>query len=203
MTLTEVKHKLLQCNELPGDKAFGLLNLHRKQPSTDDIKNARKAAVSIIFHTIKDEVFILLIKRTPSKGVHSAQMAFPGGKQEKEDANEMECAIRETKEEIGLNLMHYQKSCKKLSAIFIPPSNFLVQAYAFFVENIGTLNLQSSEVQSVHNLPISSITNKPFLSPYTIDYPGGKLKVNGIAIDNEIIWGATAGMLAELHLILA
>lgn len=202
MTLTEVKNKILECNKLPGDKAFGLLGLNRKQPSESELESARKAAVSIIFHESDGEVFVLLIKRTPSKGVHSAQMAFPGGRHEKTDKSQLDCAIRETIEEIGLDLANNIIESKKLSPIYIPPSNYIVQPFAFFIEDIGSLSLQNSEVQAVAYLPIKSLLTTPLFTSHNIDYGNDKLKVNGIALDSEIIWGATAGMLAELHLML-
>ena len=53
-----------------------------------DIKalNPREAAVTALFYPNKDnQTFLILILRKTYKGVHSAQIGFPGGKVEPED----------------------------------------------------------------------------------------------------------------------
>ena len=76
--------------ELPGKKAlFKMAPMERVKELKDvDIKalNPREAAVTALFYPNKDnQTFLILILRKTYKGVHSAQIGFPGGKVEPED----------------------------------------------------------------------------------------------------------------------
>lgn len=203
MTLSYFQKKLSISTKLPGHKAFEILGLARKEPSSDELTNARKAAVSIIFTVVNNRVKILFIKRSNYKGVHSSQMAFPGGKFEVEDTSMLNCAIRETMEEIGFDLQNNLSNIA-LSPIYIPPSKFIVQPFAFFIPDLDEkqLVLESEEVQSIHWLDASALLDKtPFVSK-TLEIAEGKIKTKGIDLEGEFVWGASAAMLAEIHHIL-
>lgn len=66
-------------------------------------KNPRIAAVMMLFYPKNDKTHLVLILRNSYKGVHSAQIAFPGGKFEQEDENYATTALRETHEEVGIH----------------------------------------------------------------------------------------------------
>ena len=71
---------------------------------------------------------LALILRKTYKGVHSAQIGFPGGKLEATDGSLRDTALRETEEEIGVK-QNKVVVLKKLTEVYIPPSNFLVQPF--------------------------------------------------------------------------
>ena len=64
--------------------------------------NPKKAAVTILLYPKKEQMQLVLIQRNTYAGVHSAQIAFPGGKIEPTDAHAAAAAFRETEEEIGV-----------------------------------------------------------------------------------------------------
>ena len=76
-----------------------LLDLSKKK-----YNNSKKAGVSVLFHPINNNIFFTLILRNEYDGVHSKQISFPGGRTEKNDKNIYETALRETNEEIGVNV---------------------------------------------------------------------------------------------------
>lgn len=95
---------LLAETELPGIAAHRLMaplerieSLEPKEEST-----AKKAAVMMLFYPKEEETHLVLIVRNTYKGVHSAQIAFPGGKYENEDVDYEFTALRETHEEVGV-----------------------------------------------------------------------------------------------------
>jgi 8-oxo-dGTP pyrophosphatase MutT (NUDIX family) len=200
LTLLEFQKKLNSKARLPGNEAFKLLGLQRQEPSETELSAARKAAVSIIFSEVNKVPSILFIKRSNYKGVHSSQMAFPGGKLENDDASMLHCATRETLEEIGLDLTSLQPTLP-LSPIFIPPSNFIVQPFVFFAPSFDhhSLALQKEEVQSLHFLDARILMQSSPFESTEMELSLGKIKTKGIYLDNEFIWGASAAMLAELH----
>ena len=66
-------------------------------------KNPRIAAVMMLFYPKNGKTHLVLIVRNAYNGVHSSQIAFPGGKYEISDADFRETALRETQEEIGIS----------------------------------------------------------------------------------------------------
>ena len=62
----------------------------------------KRASVIIPLLEVECEVFVMLTQRSKRLRSHAGQVSFPGGKQDQRDANSLETAIRETREEIGL-----------------------------------------------------------------------------------------------------
>lgn len=88
-------------------------------------KKPRQAAVmALLYPNGKNETHIILILRKTYKGVHSNQVGFPGGKVEQEDRDLAHTALRETEEEVGVP-QDKITVVRKLTNIYIPPSNFL------------------------------------------------------------------------------
>ncbi|MBT3458112.1 MAG: NUDIX domain-containing protein, partial [Halieaceae bacterium] len=65
----------------------------------------RRAAVAIVLHEADGELCLLMIRRAQREGdPWSGHMAFPGGRRDPDDIDDRFCAIRETREEIALDL---------------------------------------------------------------------------------------------------
>ena len=122
--------------------------------------NAKRASVMALFYPNKNgETHLALILRKTYKGVHSAQVGFPGGKQESSDLSSMHTALRETQEEIGV----LQKDIivlKKLTQIFIPPSNFFVEPFIGVCQNTPHFTLQQTEVEALIEVKLSDLREK-------------------------------------------
>ena len=74
--------------------------------STEPIKK-RAAVLVLLFENAREEIHVVLTKRSADMNSHAGQVAFPGGKLDDEDlGDDIECALREAKEEIGLNRNH-------------------------------------------------------------------------------------------------
>ena len=74
--------------------------------STEPIKK-RAAVLVLLFENTREEIRVVLTKRSADMNSHAGQVAFPGGKLDDEDlGDDIECALREAKEEIGLNRNH-------------------------------------------------------------------------------------------------
>ena len=110
-------------------------------------KNAKLSAVLILLYPKDDKIYTAMIKRPVYNGVHSGQIAFPGGKKEDDDLNLSETALRETEEEIGV-LRNSVEVIGQLSQLYIPPSNFNVQPVIAYTNNIPDFILEENEVDS-------------------------------------------------------
>lgn len=161
-------------------------------------KNPKKAAVMMLLYPKNGITHLVLIVRNSYEGVHSGQIAFPGGKYEKEDMNFSTTALRETHEEIGIR-PEKMKIIKPFTPMYIPPSNFIVHPFfGICMEEICFVP-DASEVARVIELPLSVflkdeiIINAKLSTSYAND-----INVPAFEIEGQVVWGATAMMLSEL-----
>lgn len=204
MKFTEFLDLIPKINNLPlpGKKAqFEMAPMERiKELNETDIDamNPRQAAVMALFYNKEGETSIILILRKTYKGVHSNQVGFPGGKVEKEDIDLLHTAKRETFEEVGVpqeEIVHI----KKMTNIYIPPSNFWVQSFMGYVNSTPAFIPQDDEVEALIEVPLSelldiaSVGTHKITTSYAFD-----LEVPMYKLQGHIVWGATAMMLSEI-----
>lgn len=189
---------------LPGKEAqFKMAPMERVKELTDiDIEkmNPKQAGVMALFYPdIHKEAHLVLMLRKTYKGVHSNQVGFPGGKVEKEDINLEATALRETEEEIGVKRSMITV-VKKMTNIFIPPSNFKVQAFIGYMTQTPTFIPQEDEVEALIEVKLNdflseaSIITKTITTSYAVD-----IEVPAFELNGHVVWGATAMMLSELR----
>ncbi len=165
----------------------------------DKIKNAKKAAVMALFYpNIDDKAYLILILRKTYKGVHSAQVGFPGGKVEQEDGTLQKTALRETEEEIGVPIQSIQV-LKQLTQIYIPPSNFYVHPFIGISTVTPQFIKQDSEVEALLEISVSDFLNENSLTTKTVSTKyDKKIDVPAYELNGHLVWGATAMMLSEV-----
>lgn len=172
----------------------------RKQPKKEFIQsqNPKIAAVLALFYPNKlNNTNLLLTKRASYKGIHSAQISFPGGKFEENDLTLKNTALRETEEEIGISLNNIS-IIKEMTNVFIPPSNFLVTPFLGYT-NISPTFTKNNEVEEIIEVPIEDFLNKSSLSTTTLTTSYAKeMIVPCFKLNGYIVWGATAMMLNEI-----
>lgn len=163
-------------------------------------KNPRQAGVMVLFYpSHSQETHLVLILRKTYKGVHSAQVGFPGGKLEKEDHNLEEAALRETNEEVGVSTDSILV-LKELTEIYIPPSNFFVQPFLGITRVTPTFIPQLDEVEAIIEVPLmhfmddTILITKKLATSYAID-----IDVPAFLLNGHVVWGATAMMLSEVR----
>ena len=163
------------------------------------IKQAKHAGVLSLFYPDENQQtkFILILRNT-YKGVHSAQVAFPGGKLEKQDKSLKDTALRETFEEVGVPINSIQ-IVKKISQVYIPPSNFYVQPFIGITQTTPRFIKQDDEVEALievdlkHFLDEQSLITKKVKTSYSVE-----VEVPAFKLNNYVVWGATAMMLSEI-----
>lgn len=160
--------------------------------------DARKAGVMMLFYPKDDITHLVLIVRNAYPGIHSSQIAFPGGKFENSDPNIQYTALRETHEEIGIPTDKIEV-IRAFSEIYIPPSNFLVSPFLGVSKSELQFKLQPDEVAGIIEMPLSKLLDDAIITSHTLDTSyATAMEVPAFQIDQHIIWGATAMMLSEL-----
>lgn len=161
-------------------------------------KSPRMAAVMMLFYPKNGMTHLVLIVRNSYEGVHSAQIAFPGGKYEAGDENFSETALRETQEEVGVNPAIIDV-VKSFTEVYIPPSNFIVHPFLGICKEEICFVLDPSEVSSIIELPLSIFLNDEILVEAKLSTSYAKeISVPAFDIEGHVVWGATAMMLSEL-----
>ena len=158
----------------------------------------KKAAVMMLFYPKNSQTHLALSLRTSYNGVHSSQIAFPGGKVEKNDIDLEQPALRETHEEIGINPNNI-KVVRPFTEVYIPPSNFMVYPFMGYSENELDFTLQEDEVAGMVELPLDDFLNDNIVMNVVMQTSyAGAIDVPGFRVNEHFIWGATAMMMSEL-----
>ncbi|MBK0369146.1 NUDIX hydrolase [Flavobacterium agrisoli] len=170
------------------------LNIEAKKP--------RIAAVMMLLYPKNDQTHIVLIVRNSYNGVHSSQIAFPGGKYELDDLDFAYTALRETHEEIGV-LPEKIKVIRPFTPMYIPPSNFQVHPFLGISEQELYFFPDPKEVADIIEWPLEQFLDDANLveTKMTTSY-ASNITVPAFQIENQFVWGATAMILSELKEVL-
>jgi 8-oxo-dGTP pyrophosphatase MutT (NUDIX family) len=145
---------------------------------------------------------LVLILRNSYSGVHSSQIAFPGGKVELDDESLAHTALRETHEEIGIHPDQI-KVIKAFTEIYIPPSNFMVAPFLGISHTELIFTEQIEEVAGIIELPLNELLKDETVVICQMDTSYGEnIDVPTFKIEEHFVWGATAMMLSELKEVL-
>ena len=164
----------------------------------DEYKNPRMAAVMMLFYPKNGMTHLVLIVRNSYEGVHSGQIAFPGGKWEMEDENFSVTALRETHEEVGIH-PDKMEIIKFFTPTYIPPSNFMVHPFFGICKEEVCFVPDPTEVSGIIELPLSVFLSDKIIIDATLSTSYAKnINVPAFDIEGHVVWGATAMMLSEL-----
>ena len=178
---------------MPGDAAHFFMEPPERRQFQDIEKikalNPREAAVLALIYPKNNLPYLVMILRKTYKGVHSNQVAFPGGKVEKDDVDLYHTALRETEEEVGVPQTEV-KLVKELSKVYIPPSNFWVQPFLALWEIPKSFYKQEDEVEAILEVPLHEVLNDDNLKQQQLSTSYAKnIQVPAFSLNNHIVWG--------------
>ena len=162
----------------------------------------RRASVAVILREGAPGLEVLFIRRAEHpQDPWSGQMAFPGGRAEPGDADLRITAMRETAEEIGLDLDADGELLGRLDEVRATargrPLDLTIAPYVFRLRRLGELRL-SQEVTSVHWLGLDDLLGPQRRSSMDYVHQGSTLQLPCLRVDDVVIWGLTYRMFLSL-----
>jgi 8-oxo-dGTP pyrophosphatase MutT (NUDIX family) len=185
--------------ELPGIEA------HRKMlppgrslaSSEDEMRLIKQSSILLLLFPEGEQIYTCLTRRPATMTFHPGQVSFPGGKVEKEDISAEMTALREAREEIGIDTTNI-RILGKLSDLYLEVSGFSIQPFLAWVDKKPDFVVNSGEVEKLILFPISDFVKNETTSETVLDTFNGPLQIKYYPFNGEIIWGATAMILSEL-----
>ena len=159
--------------------------------------SVRSAAVLLLLVPHEGLWSVVLMQRPEYPGVHSGQISIPGGEVEPHDEDAIGTALREFEEEMGVAL-DADNVIAQLTERYIPPSQFAVVPFIGVLEEVPVWNLEAEEVADVLVVPVSEFLGEQALRSTPIEMSDGtRVNLPAYHFNEQVIWGATAIMLAE------
>jgi 8-oxo-dGTP pyrophosphatase MutT (NUDIX family) len=172
-----------------------------KPVGADNEDGIRRAAVALIIRAGDNGApELLFIKRSEYPAdPWSGQVAFPGGREEASDPTLTDTAIRETREETGIDLVRdatligtlddLRPQTVRLPAVIVRP-------YVVLLNRFEPLVL-SDEVALAFWVPLQSLKDASLWRDTTVLARGVQLSMRGFHHQGHVIWGMTERILAQ------
>lgn len=157
---------------------------------------SRPAAVLIPI-VARSELTVLFTQRTANLSTHAGQIAFPGGRVDPDDASITDAALREAEEEIGLD----RRFVEPLGFIdsYRTGTGFKISPLVAIVAPGFTLALNPAEVSDAFEVPLRFLMDQDNHQRHEREWRGRQRSFYAMPYGERYIWGATAGMLKNMH----
>ena len=175
---------------IPGDHA---LNPDMRPPAD----NLTPAAVLIVLVARGDGFSVLLTKRTDDLEHHPGQISFPGGHVDACDTTSEACALRELEEETGIPAA-LVTPIGRLDT-YTTRTGFAITPVVGFLDPPFDVRPDPREVAEVFEVPLDFLMNAKNHQRMSHETGGKTRYYYAMPFQGRYIWGATAGMLVNLH----
>jgi 8-oxo-dGTP pyrophosphatase MutT (NUDIX family) len=165
-------------------------------------ESAKPSGVLLLLYFRDARISFVLMRRPDYSGVHSGQISLPGGKREPGDRDLCQTALREAKEEVGIDPAQVNV-LGTLTPLYIPPSNYIVTPVLGWSSEAPQFNRDPREVEEIIEVGLEDFLDDRSIQSKKIRlFPGVAPSFPCYLINDSVIWGATAMILSEFRAIL-
>jgi len=140
---------------------------------------------------------ILLTQRAPHLKMHSGQVSFPGGRIDPQDADPEAAALREAREEIGLDPGRVELLGRLPE--YLTGTGYRITPVVGVLTPPFELRPDPAEVSEVFEVPLATLLDPANHRRDSREWQGRTRRFFVIPHERHYIWGATAGMLVNLY----
>ena len=131
--------------------------------------------------------------------VHAGEISFPGGKWCEQDQDLLETAIRETREELCLDVSN-EHVVGQLDDVITLNSRYKITPFVSILDTIPAL-VANSEVESILHIPLESFLNT--MDEDDLPEHRSIKEMYTFTFEKHNIWGASARMLKQINTLLS
>ncbi|WP_437774274.1 NUDIX hydrolase [Sorangium sp. So ce1097] len=199
------------------DLAAIMARLAGRAAALDALTQERQAAVAAILRAPgaaldaagdgdPAEAELLLIRRAEHpRDPWSGHMALPGGRRDPVDERLLDTAIRETREEVGIDLAAHGTLLARLPDLPAVARGrrvgLVISPFVFALRSTPDLTL-SHEVAEALWTPLGPLARGERASTYAYTHEGNIVDLPCLRVDERVVWGLTYRMLEQLFEVL-
>ncbi len=167
-----------------------------------------RAAVAAVLRPGPHGAEVLLIRRADREGdPWSGHMAFPGGRAQPTDRDPRATAVRETREEVGIDLDAHGRLIGRLPDLDAfargRRAGLVIAPFVFALDGEASLTFDPREVADAIWAPLAPLARGEGASTFVYDRDGVSLELPCWSVQGHVVWGLTYRMLEALFEVLA
>ena len=166
-------------------------------PTPSNVDENKIASVLIVIYG--KTPFIIMTEKAKNLKVHAGEISFPGGKWCEQDHDLLETAIRETKEELSLDISK-EDVVGQLDDVVTLNSRYRITPFISILNEVPKLTA-NSEVESILHIPLVSFLNT--MSEDNLPEHRSIMEMHTFTFEKYNVWGASARMLKQINTLLS
>ncbi len=176
--------------------------LRDRDPHVVDLDVSRRAAVAMTLAPGEDDLEVLLIRRAEHEGdPWSGHMAFPGGHRDETDDSLADTAMRETLEEVGIDLARHGQLVSRLDDVQAHARghalDMVVTPFLFSLDRPRPTTIDETEVAHSIWIPLRVFRDDRFHGTTPVARGDFRADFPAFLYEGNTVWGMTYRMIRE------
>jgi 8-oxo-dGTP pyrophosphatase MutT (NUDIX family) len=173
----------------------GALSQDLELEDANMFRDLRQAAVLILLYPHEDAISLLLTRRPHTLSTHAGQISLPGGAREAEDLNLWQTALREVREELGIETCGLTR-IGRLPDVPVLVSNYVIAPFVAWSRHAPEPRPDPVEVSEILEVRLEELLDPNAICEEPWELREGTWLVTYFRVREDAVWGATARILS-------